>query len=85
MKKGELSINVIVVAAIGMLILVIISVLVFRSGGGLVEGTSCEGLGENIDAECLGSPAECGNRGGIVNRAAQCPTGTICCVMGSDN
>ena len=85
MKKGELSINVIVVAAIGMLILVIISVLVFRSGGGLVEGTSCEGLGANIDATCVASPADCSeNYNGIVNRAAQCPTGTVCCVMGQN-
>lgn len=45
MKKGDLSINIIVVAAIAMLILVIISVLVFRAGTGVTEGTSCEGLG----------------------------------------
>lgn len=80
MKKGELSINIIVVAAIAMLILVIISVLVFRSGDGIVTGTSCEGLGDNIAAACTTS-GQCSEVGGIVNRAARCPVqGDICCI-----
>lgn len=44
-KKADLSISIIVVAAIAMIILVIISVLLFRSGGMLNRGTNCEGLG----------------------------------------
>lgn len=39
MKRGDLSINIIIVAAIALLILVIISVLLFRSGGSLRQGT----------------------------------------------
>jgi len=44
-KKGDLSINIIVIAAIAMLVLVIISVLLFRSGGLINRGTNCEGVG----------------------------------------
>lgn len=44
-KKADLSINIIVIAAIALIILVIVSVLLFRSGGDLRQGTSCEGIG----------------------------------------
>lgn len=45
MKKGDLSINIIIVAAIALIILVIISVLVFGTGRRINIGTSCEGIG----------------------------------------
>ena len=85
MKKGELSINVIVVAAIGMLILVIISVLVFRGTGGLVDQTSCTGLGANINAECVASNADCRAQNGVVNSGAICPGNDVCCVLPTTN
>jgi len=44
-KKGDLSINIIVIAAIALIVLVILSVLLFRSGGLLNRGTNCEGIG----------------------------------------
>ncbi len=44
-KKGDLSINIIIIAAIALIILVIISVLLFRSGGQIQTGTSCQGIG----------------------------------------
>ena len=48
MKKGiELSVNVIIIAAISLIVLVLLSFLVIRSGGGIVEGTSCEQVGGN--------------------------------------
>ena len=45
-KKGaDLSMNVIIIAAIALLVLVILAVLLFRSGGQVSEGTSCTGYG----------------------------------------
>ena len=45
-KKGaDLSMNVIIIAAIALLVLVILAVLLFRSGGQVSEGTGCEGFG----------------------------------------
>ena len=41
MKKGDLSMGVIIGAAIALLILVLLSVLIFRAGGAVVTGTSC--------------------------------------------
>lgn len=40
-----MSINIIIIAAIALLVLVIISVLLFRSGSGVQTGTSCTGIG----------------------------------------
>jgi hypothetical protein len=45
MKKGDLSINIIVIAAIAMIILVVVSVLVFRSGGILDSSRTCAAVG----------------------------------------
>jgi hypothetical protein len=71
-KKGDLSINIIIVAAIALLILVIIAVLLFRnvanplsdncmaSGGKCVE--SCEDLNTDTDTYTQHSSAKCGNR-----------------------
>ncbi len=48
-KKGELSINMIVIAAIAMIILVVVSVLIFRSGGILDESRTCSA----VNGECV--------------------------------
>ncbi|MFP4567921.1 MAG: hypothetical protein ACLFN8_03170 [Candidatus Woesearchaeota archaeon] len=48
-KKGDLSINIIVIAAIAMIILVVISVLVFRSGEILNQARECRSIG----GECI--------------------------------
>ena len=52
-KKGQgLSMNVIIIAAISLLVLVIISVLVLRSANRINEGTGCTGSsGYCIDIE----------------------------------
>ncbi len=45
-KKAQgISMNVIIIAAIALLVLVILSVLVLRSGGELSKGSGCEGVG----------------------------------------
>lgn len=83
MKKGDLSINIIVVAAIAMVILVIISVLIFRTGSNLTEGTSCEGLS---GAGCEPAGVSCAQYGQAVGEiwvghpTASCPPQQICCI-----
>lgn len=57
-KKGQgLSMNVIIIAAIALLVLVILAVLILRAGRDVTEGTSCESLGGRCAEECedLGS------------------------------
>lgn len=55
-KKGtELSMNVIIIAAIAILVLVILAVFVFRTGNQVDKGTGCESLG----GKCM--PAPCGS------------------------
>jgi len=81
MKKGELSINIIIVAAIALLILVIIAVLLFRSGGDINQGTqTCEGIG----GQCMGSCADLATGDGTVwapNPSKACTNeGDICCM-----
>jgi hypothetical protein len=45
-KHGaELSMNVIIIAAIALLVLVILAVLLFQSGGKVQSGTACDGYG----------------------------------------
>ena len=45
--------NVIIIAAIALLVLVILSVLVLRAGGNINEGTSCQNLqGARCELSC---------------------------------
>ena len=44
MKRGELSMSIIISAAIALLILVLLSVLILRAGGDIAEGTGCFGI-----------------------------------------
>ncbi|MGV8086316.1 MAG: hypothetical protein ACP5N1_01670 [Candidatus Woesearchaeota archaeon] len=54
MKKGvELSMNVIIIAAIGLLVLVILAVLVIQAGTKTVEGTkNCNSAGGICSTGC---------------------------------
>lgn len=64
-KKGtELSMNVIIIAAIGLLILVILAMFIFRSGKQVDKGTGCAALG----GSCMSVP-HCAS-GSINNVAA---------------
>ncbi len=49
MKKAELSINIIVIAAVALIILVVLSYFVFDWGSKLRRQTACEGIG----GECI--------------------------------
>ncbi|MBU1199459.1 MAG: hypothetical protein KKF46_06495 [Nanoarchaeota archaeon] len=45
-KKAQgLSMNVIIIAAIALLVLVILAVLILRAGSGVAQGTDCTGIG----------------------------------------
>lgn len=80
MKKGQgLSMNVIIIAAISLLVLVIISVLVLRAGGNVNQNTGCVG----VQGQCVAASAGCGT---ITGTYIQDPThgceqeGQICCI-----
>ena len=82
MKKGDMSINIIVIAAIALLVLVIISILLFRSGGGLREGTSCTGIGGTCwdEPTCQGM-SDYSDASYRPNPTAECPQGQYCCIQ----
>lgn len=83
MKKGDLSVNIIIIAAIALIILVIISVLLFGSGRNLRTGTSCSGL----QGQCVDGLYGCSDISNpeygeyyIRHPTAECPAGQVCCV-----
>ena len=81
-NKGQnLSMNVIIIAAIAMLVLVILAVLVLRSGGKVNDANECEGPVYNgiCTMKIPGQPS-CSD-GYIVNAAASgCDEGQVCCI-----
>ena len=88
-KKGDLSINMIVIAAIAMIILVVVSVLVFRSGGLLNQAKACTAIqgGECISSDYYRTCAEYSSDRMlqdplIQHRTASCPDPErqMCCV-----
>jgi len=80
-KKAQgLSMNVIIIAAIALLVLVILAVLILRAGRGVTEGTGCSGVG-GICAD------DCADLGGVYvknlpnsGRAGGCQEDESCCV-----
>ena len=76
-KKGvEMSLNVIIIAAIGLLILLILAFLVVRSGGNVSETTT---------KSCVTQAGVCGNtpceQGKQITSTSDCKTSpnTYCC------
>ncbi|KYK25730.1 hypothetical protein AYK26_01810 [Euryarchaeota archaeon SM23-78] len=52
-KKAQgLSMNVIIIAAIALLVLIILAVLILRAGRGVTEGTGCRGIGGRCYSTC---------------------------------
>jgi len=82
MKKGDLSINIIIVAAIALIILVIISVLLFGTGSQINRAKSCTGLG----GQCIQDGESCADIGygseetWVQHYTAQCPEDQKCCI-----
>jgi len=78
MKRGELSMEVIIIAAIALLVLVILSILIIRSGGTVAGGTSCNAPA--IGGECRSDAGSCASDGRIPSSNA-CPnSGEVCCI-----
>lgn len=76
MKKGDLSINVIIVAAVGLLILVILAVLLFGTGGRINQGTeNCASIG----GKCQESCSDLGDGLWIPDYSKDCGEGIACC------
>ncbi len=75
MKRGELSMEVIIIAAIALLILVILSVLVIRAGGNL--GDECR----NVGGQCYESG---GAPDGYIRSPNSCPGDQVCYVPLND-
>lgn len=72
-KKGDLSINIIVIAAIALLVLIILAVLILRTGGRVESGTACNGLGGECKDACDTTVGEFKDAGGA------CSGELICC------
>ena len=76
-KGVDMSMNVIIVAAIALLILVILTVLILRSGANVREGTGCQGVGGSCAQECetgtISHLTQGGTKGG-------CAEDEKCCV-----
>ena len=84
-KKGQgLSMNVIIIAAIALLVLIILAVLVLRAGNSVTIGTGCRGVG----GACTDSDPGCsGIEGGIYTqnfansgKTGGCAEQQVCCV-----
>ncbi|MBN2458810.1 hypothetical protein JXB28_00870 [Candidatus Woesearchaeota archaeon] len=78
-KKGDLSVNVIVVAAIALLVLVILAYLVASKLGWFAKATGCGGATESI---CVTS---CDELDGTYRQIASgtdagCSADMVCCV-----
>lgn len=83
MKKGDLSINIIIVAAIALIILVIISVLLFGTGSDIRRSKECMSLPAGL---CITDGESCSDYNGnpegsvwIRHPTAECPESQICC------
>jgi len=88
MKKGDLSINVIIVAAVGLLILVILAVLLFGTGGKIRAGTEgCSAIGGQCQPDSCSALAD--SEGGlwIPDPSKDCGEQQVCCYRtgGSSN
>jgi hypothetical protein len=71
MKRGELSMEVIIIAAIALLVLVILSILIIRAGTTTSEGSGCTGVGGTCMDECSE---------GYGRSFHSCSSGQVCCV-----
>lgn len=76
MKRGEISMEVIIIAAIALLVLVILSVLVIRSGGKVAQECT------NARGTCYpGSmPTDCPEESGLIYSPNSCQKDYVCCV-----
>ena len=81
-RKGQgLSMNVIIIAAIALLVLVILSVLVLRSGNEITQGKSCLALqGATCEDSADGCPSGYFMQRDRNGEGGGCYEDEICCV-----
>jgi hypothetical protein len=79
MKRGEISMEVIIIAAIALLVLVILSVLIIRSGGKVAQ--ECVNVGGTCQSGTL--PTDCTD--GKIYSPNSCGSGQVCCIASIDN
>ena len=84
-KKAQgLSMNVIIIAAISLLVLIILAVLVLRAGGGVTTGTSCSGVGGRCYTSCSDLESDEGGSWSTdiakSGRSGGCGEDEVCCV-----
>ena len=81
-KKGDMSMAVVIGAAIALLILVLLSVMLFNTFRNAQSGTSCYGV--NDMALCVNEGESCSenNDGGLIYTAyaADCGADMKCCI-----
>ncbi|MFH1211409.1 MAG: hypothetical protein V1659_00590 [Candidatus Woesearchaeota archaeon] len=75
MKKGMSSIEIIIATALGLIILVVLAVLIFRSAGNATTGTACAKQGGVCRENC--NPSTTWNE--VTEGQASCGTGKFCC------
>jgi len=75
-KAQGLSMNVIIIAAIALLVLVVLAVLLFGSSKDIQDTNAC--TGSLYNGECISSGIEC-PRGILIPSATGCGQGSRCC------
>ncbi|MGM5480995.1 MAG: DUF948 domain-containing protein [Nanobdellota archaeon] len=83
-KGSELSMNVIIIAAIALLVLVILAVMLLQKGGDIQEGTSCTGLGGECCSSCGNACVVGGQKYSVPHPTGECPSGQQCCLKLGD-
>lgn len=73
-KKGDLSLNVVIMAVIALVVLVVLVVLVMNAAKNTNDGTGCMSVG----GVCKGDVSECPDNT-LPNPALACGDGEICC------
>ena len=84
-KKAELSLNIIVIAAISLIILVILSVLIFDSSWRIRKATECESLQGVCVSDYYRNCAEYAEVMGMErslskDASGRCPANSFCCI-----
>jgi uncharacterized protein (UPF0333 family) len=75
-RRGELSMEVIIIAAIALLVLVILTILIIRSGSNTAIATGC--TSPSIGGTCIDSGSSCDE--GSIPSGNNCGEGMKCCV-----
>ena len=79
-RRGEISMEVIIIAAVALLVLVILSVLLIRSGVGFGQGSGCEGVGGQCFPDSCADQLDDQGRPLVRSFNACSQDGYVCCV-----